>query len=189
MNPLNAEDLRAQTIAISEPFAKFLNASDDETKFDLSLLDVVRFSGHACIAITGAFLSAKAAIETLFPETKRCERGTLEIFMGGRPDQGATGPIANVLGFITGAWAESGFGGLNGAFARRNLLHFGADLPVGVIRFRRLDNGHTVDVSYRPSNVKLTLPPDEPFQKRWRTQISRMLEEPDTVVFTEVVRG
>ncbi len=67
--------------------------------------------------------------------------------------QGVIGVISNVITQITGATELSGFKGLNGKFARNNLMHFNADID-GEIEFKRLDNGKSVTVSYDPSSIQ-----------------------------------
>jgi len=62
------------------------------------------------------------------------------------------GVIAGVAGLVTGAAGEGGFKGLAGRFARNGLLRFGVPMG-GEIRFTRLDNGRSVELSYRPQAV------------------------------------
>src|SRR5690606_2739708 len=80
------------------------------------------------------------------------ERGNIRVeFRDGRAD-GVTGVMANVVSFITGATAESGFKGLGGRFDRRKLLFF--DVPMATeIRFERLDTGDRVGVDYHAGIV------------------------------------
>ena len=67
----NLEEIASlRKIRVHEPFAEYLNSLPDMHSFDISLLDCYRMAGHACHAITGAFLMTEAAIERLFPETK-----------------------------------------------------------------------------------------------------------------------
>src|SRR5690606_29979984 len=112
-------------IQIHEPFAEFLKAQPSLHSFKISLLDCYRMAGHACHAITGAFLVCEAAIENLFSETKICERGDLVVEFGSNLHERATGPRSNVISFLTGAWGESGFPGLKGNFKRKDLVSYG----------------------------------------------------------------
>src|SRR5688500_4321388 len=109
LDPLTPDLMSSRRIEVHVPFSEFLWGSEKERQFSISLLDVVRFSGHACFAVTGAFLTAQAATRALFPETHVCERGRLRVDIRGLPNEGANGPIANVQSYITGAWAETGF--------------------------------------------------------------------------------
>ena len=54
--------------------------------------------------------------------------------------------IASVVTLLTGATQNGGFKGIAGRHVRRNLQHFGCDVPLQ-IRFRRLDNDATVDAA------------------------------------------
>lgn len=190
-NPLTADDLNRYSIQVIEPFSEFLWGTEAEKSFSLSFLDVVRFAGHACFAITGAFLTVRAAVEALYPETKTCVRGQLRVALPGLPNEGASGPIGNVFGFVTGAWAETGFGGLRGEFSRRNLLSYGVrDVPAGAVRFTRTDTGRAVDVFYQPRQAKVELDPGWEFQLQWRHNVKAILDQSDQVIrVIEVGKG
>lgn len=181
---ITAEEMRSLAVKIHEPFAEFLAASPDEVAFELSLLDVVRFAGHACPAMVGAFLISRCAIENLFPDTGVCERGDVLIEVRRGPDEGATGPIANVFSYIFGAWEQTGFRGLGGEkFVRRNLLKFNSDrVPEGAYRFHRVSTGKTVDVYFDPSGAKVRMDSSLPFQVQWRTKITHMTRNPQEVL-------
>jgi hypothetical protein len=53
---------------------------------------------------------------------------------------------------VTGAANEGGFKGLGGRFGRQGLLRFGVPMR-GEIRYTRLDNGRSVELSHRPQVV------------------------------------
>ena len=57
-----------------------------------------------------------------------------------------------MAGLVTGAANEGGFKGLAGRFARHGLLRFGVPMH-GEIRFTRLDNARSVELSHRPQAV------------------------------------
>lgn len=189
MNPkISIDDLKNHRIAVREPFAEFLQGGPEEKAFDLSLLDVVRFAGHACPSMVGAFLVSQRAIKELFPDTGVCVRGEVRIDIPTSADQGATGPIANVFGLIFGAWGITGFGGLNGQFARRGLLRFGASsvLP-GTYRFHNDRTGAGVDISYDPTAAPFEADPSMPFQEQWRHRIKAILDHADLVIRSKAV--
>ncbi len=174
------DELENFKITVHEPFAEFLMADDREYRFEISLLDIVRFAGHACPSMVGAFLLSQRAIKELFPETNVCIRGQVTIEIPSPVSQGATGPISNVFSYIFGAWERSGFGGLQGQFVRRGLLKYEAEgVSPGTFRFHNIKTGKTVDISYDPSKAQV---PDEaaslPFQKVWRHKIAAILENP-----------
>lgn len=186
---ISSNELAQFKVAVYEPFAEFLMAGQEEYQFSISLLDVVRFAGHACPSMVGAFLISQRAIQELFPETNTCIRGQVAIEIPTSSDQGATGPIANVFSMIFGAWEKVGFGGLQGKFVRRGLLKFSAEgVPQGVFRFHNLLTGAKVDISYHPSKadvkVDMIKPDTEnlPFQKMWRMKITAILQAPEDYI-------
>ena len=170
-------------LRIHEPFAEFLNSGKSMYDFEVSLLDCYRMAGHACHAITGAFLITEAAVLHLFPDTKICERGDLKIGFPSELNEGATGPKSNVISFITGAWADSGFPGLKGEFVRKNLMSYGnGDVPKNAIRFTRLSTGKSVLVQYSPDAVLNESPSDKPFPEKWRIEIHHILEKSEKTI-------
>lgn len=191
LKTITSEEFEKIKIAINEPFAEFLMADQDEHKFHISLLDVVRFAGHACPSMVGAFLISQKAIKELFPETNVCIRGLVAIEIPSAVSQGATGPISNVFSMIFGAWERSGFGGLQGQFVRRGLLNYEVQgVSPGSFRFHNLKTGHSVDISYDPSKAQA---PDEvgslPFQKVWRHKIATILENPNDYINSKSVNS
>ena len=72
-------------------------------------------------------------------------------------DAGVAGVIASVAALVTGAAGSGGFKGLAGRHARRDLLAFGVPMR-GELRFTRLDNGRSVEVSHHLEAVPR--PPD-----------------------------
>lgn len=184
---VTAEDLKMHSICVYDPFSDYLMGTNEEKKYSISLLDVVRFAGHACPSMVGAFFIAKTAIETLYPENKLCVRGDIRIDIPKNPTDGATGPIANVFGFIFGAWNETGFGGLAGKFIRRHLIQFSSEnAQPNSYRFTRLSNNKSVDIYFDPSRLNLSLDPNEPFQQQWRRKIKSIMNNPQSVIRTSV---
>lgn len=183
-NPTTAEFLEMYKVSLFEPFSDFLMGSEQEKSFQISLLDVVRFAGHACPSMVGAFLISRAAIENLYPDTKVGVRGQIEIDISESATQGPIGPMANVFSYITGAWGETGFGGFQGGdYRRRNLLRFNSqNAKVGAFRFSRRDTGASVDVIYQSSIVKIDVDPAMPFQLQWRHKIKAILENSNHVI-------
>jgi hypothetical protein len=184
LKTISSDDFVNFTIKIHEPFAEFLMADQGEYNFKISLLDVVRFAGHACPAMVGAFLISHRAIKELFSETNICIRGQVFIEIPNSVSHGATGPISNVFSMIFGAWEKSGFGGLQGQFVRRELLKYDVQgISPGTFRFHNLKTGKTVEISYDPSKAHV---PEEaesfPFQKVWRHKIATILESPNDYI-------
>ena len=172
-------------IKIHEPFAKFLGNPQELVDFEISLYDAARLSGHLCPSVAGAFLITKKAIEILYPEDHVCQRGDLEVYLPGRPDEAAFGPIANVISFITGAWNETGFGGLRGEFSRRNLLHF-STTPC-IVRnfiFVRRETRATVTIHFDPGPAlqrAKTNQRSSSFEESWQANIAAVLNANDLI--------
>ena len=173
-------DIEDAKIKIYEPFAEFLGNSSELIHFEIGLTDVARLSGHLCPSVAGAFLLTRKAIQLLYPETQICVRGQIEVHLAGPPSQGALGPMANVISFITGAWTETGFGGLSGGrYTRRNLLHFSSQLcHHGEFIFIRTDNKNSIRLSYNPTPVLEELKSANAgmsFQDSWEANVRAVL--------------
>ena len=134
-----------------DPLAQLLGASDDG-RIDYGYADVVRLAGHSCPTVAGAFLMARAALKTLYPDGP-AERGQIEVSMPAPVDHGTTGVVAQVMTLLTGAAAENGFQGLAGRYARNGLLKFADDPGPGGVIFRRRDTGAAVAVELDASPV------------------------------------
>jgi hypothetical protein len=188
MSQVSAIEFKTHTVSVYEPFSDFLQGDDAEKNFEITLLDVVRFAGHACPSVVGAFLIAQRAIKELYPESGVCIRGDVAIELPAGPTAGAFGPMANVFSFITGAWGETGFGGLRGQFVRRGLLTFNSEAaPAGGFCFTRLGNGKSVHVFYDPSRAPVLIDPALPFQTQWRIRIGAILSDPEKCLRVEAV--
>lgn len=185
-NPIPASLFEEFKIQISDPLAEFLGGTPNESRFSISLLDVIHFSGHACPSVVGAFLMTQKAVELLYPDSKTLVRGDLVVSLPTPPAQGATGPIANVISYLTGAWGETGFGGIQGKFSRRDLLRFAvSEIPHGTIRFERISTKNAVGLSYDPTKIELKAtetPRLQDFQTQWRHRIKSILEHPQLAI-------
>lgn len=183
-NMMTSEEMKQTQIMVHEPFAEFLSADSDEYKFPITLLDVVRFAGHACPSMVGAFVISQRVVQELFPDTGVLVRGLVAVEIGSSVDRGATGPISNVFSMIFGAWDKSGFGGLQGKFTRRGLLSYDvSDLTPGTYRFTNLETGKKVEVFYDSSQVDIKGDvSDLSFQEVWRMKIRRVVQESGKVL-------
>lgn len=165
-----------RTIRVHEPFAEFLGGKTELSQFSISLVDCYRMAGHACHAITGAFLVTEAAVSALYPQSGICERGDLSVEFGSDAEEGATGPRSNIISFITGAWAGSGFPGLQGKFKRKGLMRYGiSDLHNQSVRFTRISTGERIVVNYDSKRVTASLALDHAFPESWRQEICAVL--------------
>ncbi|MBW3872150.1 FmdE family protein [Neisseria meningitidis] len=138
---------RAPTLTVQDPLAAFLGAAENGI-LTYRYADAVRLCGHSCPTVAGAYLMVIKGLKALYGE-ELPERGGIKAAMQGARDEGTVGVTASVVQLLTGAAPETGFGGIGmqGRFARRNLLSFGAGEINGTLTLRRKDNGKTVAVS------------------------------------------
>lgn len=131
-------------IRLHDPLAAFLGVSDDGL-FEYRYVDAVKLAGHSCPTVAAAWNMTRLALLALY-DNQTPRRGEIGVALSGKPADGVTGVIANIVTLITGAAAEGGFKGIAGQFKRQNLLHFAAEIPFE-LRFSRLDTGRTVDLA------------------------------------------
>lgn len=179
------------TISLREPLAKFLGATKSGI-ITYYYADAVKLAGHSCPTVAGAYLMVRS-LACLYGD-ELPERGGIEVHMRDARDQGTTGVMAAVATLLTGAAAETGFGGVGAAhrFSRRGLLQF--DMPIdGLLALRRRDTGQGVVLDLETGGV----PPDpqmmplfakavggqaneteqEHFALLWQARVARMLLE------------
>lgn len=184
-----------ETINIQDSLSKVLGAFE-KGLISFSYLDVVKSAGHSCPTIAGAYLMAREGLKALYGEALP-QRGEIKVLFKEDIQSGTTGVVANVFSLITGATSDWGFKGLNGAYDRRFLMFFNADIPLHV-RLQRIDTGITVDIAYNPSSIL----PDpqmqalmqkvladvanteekELFGLLWQTRVRKILENFDKVI-------
>jgi hypothetical protein len=178
----NPVELNRYKINIEEPLARALKGSEDEIHFSLSLLDVARMSGHCCMAVAGAFFMTKAAIEGLFANDV-CIRGDVLVELPTVTTPSATGPVANVISYITGAWGPTGFGGLSGKHVRKDLLKLdSAAVPPHTVRFTRISTGKSVLVKFQPEAAAAGIDPAADFPDRIKAMVRYLLDHSDQMV-------
>lgn len=170
-------------IKVHDAFAEFLLSDSCVHTYEISLLDCYRFAGHICHSMTGAFLVTAAAVKALWPETNCCERGDLSIEFGSSINELATGPRSNLISYITGSWAESGFPGLSGKFVRKNLISYAVeDIPLKAVRFTRLSTQSSVTLIYNASELLSKIEVKTEFPQKWRDEITEILNYPAEVI-------
>ncbi len=138
---------QAPSIVMYDGLARTLGASRDGL-IEYRYLDAVKLAGHSCPTVAGAWLMTRAALARLYAG-QTPQRGEVRVAMREPQDAGVVGVIASVAGLVTGAAGGGGFKGLAGRHARRDLLTFGVPMR-GEMRFTRLDNGQSVEVSHHP---------------------------------------
>lgn len=181
----------APRITVRDPLAELLGACDDGVLV-YAYADAVRLAGHSCPTVAGAYLMARAALRTLYPD-EPAERGDVAVHMDAPEQEGTTGVIAQVLTLITGAAAANGFHGLGGRFVRQGLLHYTAAHERAGVRFARRDTGAAVrvalDLAHVPPAADLrermaealapaaTPAQRQAFAERWQERVRRLLLE------------
>lgn len=168
----------APTIRLYDPLAQLLGSATDGI-IDYRYADAVRLTGHSCPTVAGAFLTARAALRALYPDTLP-ERGGIAIHMPSPENEGTTGVVAQVLTLITGAAAQGGFKGINGRYARNGLLSFAENsgelsgFHGGTLRFERLDTGAVVLVTFDANII-----PADPSQRERIQAVAQNRETPE----------
>ena len=138
------------TITLKDPLSNFLGTFTDGI-VEFSYLDIVKSAGHSCPTVAGAYLSTIKGLEALYGD-EMPTRGDIAVAFKDDVNKGVTGVISNVITQITGATEKTGFKGLNGNFARNNLMEFNANIESEIL-FMRLDTKACVTVNYNPSSV------------------------------------
>jgi len=139
-----------ETINLKDPLADFLGSFEDGI-IKIKYINIVKFAGHSCPTVAGAYLMTKEALKALYPDTMPI-RGEIKVEFKEDSKDGVAGVIANVISNITGATKTSGFKGLNGKFARHSLMEFNAAINASA-KFTRVDTGASVEIVYNPSGV------------------------------------
>src|SRR3972149_1003538 len=157
----------AEPIRIKDPLAVALGAMDKGGVFVFTYADAVKFAGHSCPAVAGAYKSTQMALKALYGDEIPV-RGNVKVTFKGGVDYKVNGPISQVVTLITGASAENGFKGLGpaGKYGRYNLMTFDKELkpdPKAIcsIVFQRVDNGKQTEVTYCVEPVPTSERPDK----------------------------
>jgi len=139
-----------ETIKLQDNLSAFLGSLEGGN-VEFSYLDVVKAAGHSCPTVAGAYLVTLEGLKALYKDETPV-RGEIFVSFKETAAEGVAGVIGNVITQITGATTTSGFKGIGGNFARHSLMEFEADTKASV-RFKRLDTGATVEVTYDPSGI------------------------------------
>ncbi|TLD42635.1 MAG: hypothetical protein JETT_1089 [Candidatus Jettenia ecosi] len=153
-----------EPIKIKDPLAIALGAMDRNEAFVFTYTDAVKFAGHSCPAVSGAYKLTQLALKSLYGNELPI-RGQMRVIFKGGIDYKVNGPISQVVTLVTGAAGESGFKGLGGGrYNRQNLLSFDEtqeadEDAVCTVLFERLDNKKRIEISYSnymlPANPKM----------------------------------
>jgi len=146
-----------ESIKLREPLAEFLGAINEGKELAFTYTDAVKLAGHSCPAVSGAYKLTRKALKALYGNEIPV-RGEISVRVLGSVDNGANGPISQVISLITGAAPQTGFAGLGQRFVRKDKLIFDEknEEPNAFI-FTRDDTKKSVKVTYHPE----LLPQDE----------------------------
>src|SRR3989338_4806705 len=182
-----------EPIKLREPLAEFLGAIDEGEEFIFTYQDTVKLAGHSCPAVSGAYKMTQKALKALYKDEVPV-RGEISVKVLGSVDNGANGPISQVISLITGAATQTGFAGLGERFGRKDKLIFDqANEEPNAFIFTRDDTGKSVKVTYHPE----LLPQDselpqlftkcmvdtatekqkEEFKEKWQKRVKAVLFE------------
>ncbi|MBU1667184.1 hypothetical protein KKC13_02130 [bacterium] len=159
------------TITLQDPLSNFLGTFENGM-VEFSYLDIVKSAGHSCPTVAGAYICTLKGLEALY-RNEIPIRGNIMVSLKNDALEGVTGVIASVITQITGATEILGFKGINGNFARNNLMQFNAKIHAD-IEFKRLDTGKSVTVTYDPSSV-----PANPKQQAFMGKIMQGVATPE----------
>ncbi|MEK6727087.1 MAG: FmdE family protein [Candidatus Omnitrophota bacterium] len=182
-----------EPIKLREPLAEFLGAIDEGEEFIFTYQDAVKLAGHSCPAVSGAYKVTQKALKALYKDQVPV-RGEISVKVLGNVDNGANGPISQVISLITGAAPETGFAGLGERFARKGKLIFDeANEEPSAFIFTRDDNKKSVKVTYHPESLPqsenmhalftkcivgtATKKQEEDFKRMWQERVKAVLFE------------
>ena len=184
------------TISLYDPLSDFLGAIDDGV-VEITYLDVVKYAGHSCATVAGAYLMTYLGLGIL-NKKKQVLRSQIEITAKGPKSEGTNGVVANVASFICGVNDESGFSGIGGIMSRKNKLIYDGLLDCD-LKFETADK--TIKVSYNPSiyppnpemiplmqkylGGKATTEDKEKFKSHWQNRVENILLTTDR--YNEIV--
>lgn len=183
----------AEPIKLREPLAEFLGAIDEGEEFVFTYQDAVKLAGHSCPAVSGAYKITQKALKALYKDEVPI-RGEISVKVLGSVDNGANGPISQVISLITGAATQTGFAGLGERFGRKDKLIFDeANEEPNAFVFTRDDNKKSVKVTYHPENLlqeenmhtlftkcivgTATKIQEEDFKRMWQARVKAVLFE------------
>ena len=174
-------------ISLYDPLSDFLGATEKGI-VHITYLDVVKYAGHSCPTVAGAYLMTLIALKKFAKEGLNIKRSEIIVTAKGPKSDGTNGVVANVAAYICGVNDESGFAGIGGNMSRRDKLFYNNELNCD-LKFEI--SNKTIEVSYNPS----IYPPDpqmipllqksiqgiaspeekEKFKKLWQERVENIL--------------
>ncbi len=158
-----------ESILLYDPLADFLGAIEAGA-IEITYLDVVKFAGHSCPTVAGAYLMSKVGLQKLFVDTLPI-RGEVAVYIKGKKSEGVNGVIGNTVAYICGVSDEAGFKGIGTRFNRSNKLFYDANIT-GEVKLMRLDTNESVELSYDPSIV--------PADPKMKTLMQKLMQQSAT---------
>lgn len=148
-------------IMMRDALIEMLDQTDDPIPYTYE--EVVKYSGHSCMVVAAGWSMTKLALEKLYPNGEVPVRGQIQITAPGAEDEWNIGVFGEVMSYITGASAKTGFSGSifakgNPLTIRRNKFIY-TEEPVNTPPpkmewiFTRLDTGKSVAVSWNIAKV------------------------------------
>ena len=150
-------------IIMTDPLLELLGQTNKPIPYTYE--EVVKFSGHSCGAVAGAWGITSRALKELYPNGIPV-RGRIKVSAPGAEDESVIGVIGEVITFITGAAPKTGFhgGGFGEAYRRRNLMEYRENEDNSkkemIWFFERIDTGDKVSVKYNMSKIKPASSPE-----------------------------
>ena len=86
----------AEPIKIKDPLAVVLGAVDKGEVFIFTYADAVKFAGHSCPAVAGAYKSTQLALKALYGDEAPV-RGNIKVTFKGSVEYKVNGPISQVV--------------------------------------------------------------------------------------------
>ena len=183
---------KVESILLYDPLADFLGAIEAGA-IEITYLDVVKFAGHSCPTVAGAYLMSKVGLQKLFVDALPI-RGEVAVYIKGKKSEGVNGVIGNTIAYICGVSDEAGFKGIGTKFNRSNKLFYDANID-GEVKLVRLDTNESVELSYDPSIVppdpkmkalmqkimqqSATMEERKEFQNLWQQRVATILLQKD----------
>ena len=142
-----------EPIILRDPLAEFLGAINEGENFVFTYADAIKLAGHSCPSVSGAYKITQKALKALYgAETP--VRGEISVRVLGSVNNGANGPMSQIISLITGAAPVTGFAGLGEDFVRKNKLIFDEENEEpNTFIFTRDDNKISIKVTYHPENI------------------------------------
>ncbi len=165
-------------IKLYDPLSDFLGAIE-EGIVQIDYIDVVKFAGHSCPTVAGAYIMSLMAINHFSEKGRLVKRGEIKIIAKGPKEGGTNGVTANVAAYICGVNDESGFAGIAGKMNRKNKLVYNDILDCD-LEFEY--ENKSIKLTYDPSPIKA----DEKLFPLLQKQLKGLASESEQKLFKKL---